>query len=72
MELTKEDFEKILEKKLDEQTIELKSYTKEQTEQLARMVKDGFDDILDHLDVRDRVQKLKKEMAAMKTALHLS
>ena len=81
MELTKEDFEKILdqklvklvteeilEQKLDKQTAVLSG----QIEELARMTNHGFDDVLERLDVKERMQKLEKQMVEMRTALHLS
>ena len=77
MELTKEDFEKILDQKLLKLATkdDLKVQTKvlsEQIEELARMTKNGFDDVLDRLDVKERVEKLEKDMVQMKLALHLS
>jgi predicted amino acid dehydrogenase len=41
-------------------------------EELAIMAKNGFEDVLDRLDVTERMQKLETEMAKIKTALHLS
>jgi len=72
MELTKKDLELILDRKLSEQTKDLKTFSRGQTEELARMVKTGFDDVIDRLDVRERVQKLEKQMTEMRTALRLS
>ena len=79
MEITKKYLEQILDEKLGKQTSlfdsKLDKQTKvlsEQMEQLARMTKNGFDDVIERLDVRQRVDKLEKEFRAMKTALHLS
>ena len=44
----------------------------EAQEELAQITSGGFDDVLDRLDVRERMQKLEKEMAKIKVALHLS
>ena len=46
--------------------------TKDQIEELTRMTKDGFDDVLDRLDVKERVQRLEKQLSELRTALHLS
>jgi len=77
MELTKEDLVQILDQKLLKLATkdDLKVQTKvlsEQIEELARMTKNGFDDVLDRLDVKERVEKLEKDMVQMKLALHLS
>jgi len=81
MELTKKEFEQILDQKLNKLVTEqiftqkLDKQTKvlsEQIEELARMTKNGFDDVLDRLDVKERVEKLEKDMMQMKLALHLS
>ena len=70
-ELTKEHFDK----KLDEQSEELKAYTREQTEELAQMVSSGFDDIQRQLDVRERVQDIEKALerkfSKLEEALHI-
>jgi len=40
--------------------------------ELAPMTKTGSEDVLDRLDVRERVQKLEKDITTIKSALHLS
>jgi hypothetical protein len=67
-ELTQQYFDK----RLNEQTAELKSYAREQTEELARIVAAGFDDLKRELDVRDRVHQLETDMRQIKEALHIS
>jgi len=62
MELTKEHFDQVV------KTLA----TKDQIEELARMTKNGFDDVLNRLDVRERMLKLETEMVKIKSALHLS
>lgn len=76
MSLTKEDFKQI-------ETIVRKQVTKivetteqrivkridESQEELARMVKNGFDDVMERLDVIERVEKLEKDMTKIKTTL---
>jgi hypothetical protein len=65
-QLTEERFEQILSERLAPLA------TRDQIEELARMTKHGFDDVLERLDVRERVQNLEGEMAKLKAALHLS
>ena len=68
MEITKEDLEKTVlasEKRIIARIDEAQ-------QELAKMTKDGFDDVLDRLDVRDRMFKMEHEMEKIKTALHLS
>jgi len=85
MELTKKELEQVLDQKItnlptkdDLQKAIVASEKKiitridEAQEELARMTKSGFDDVLERLDVKERVQKLEKEMISIKTALHLS
>lgn len=75
MELTKEHFDEVvtgLATKNDLHQVVLPLATKEQIEELARMTKHGFDDVLDRLDVRERIQKIEMEMSKMKEVLHLS
>ena len=85
MELTKKELEQVLDQKITNLPTkddlkkaivasEKKIITRidEAQEELARMTKSGFDDVLERLDVKERVQKLEKEMISIKTALHLS
>ncbi|MEK7161222.1 MAG: hypothetical protein AAB729_00845 [Patescibacteria group bacterium] len=75
MDLTKEHFDKVvglLATKNDLQKAVLPLATKDQIEELTRMTKDGFDDVLDRLDVKERVQRLEKQLSELRTALHLS
>ena len=68
MDLTKE----ILEQTIKASEKRIISRIDEAQEELARMTKIGFDDVLDRLDVKERVQKLEKQLAELRTALHLS
>jgi hypothetical protein len=86
-ELTKEHFEKYLDLKLgglankkdlivlEHKVIRMEGRLikkiNEGTEELARMVARGFDDIQKRLDVRDRVDKLEIDMSKIKGALNL-
>ncbi|MBX4187862.1 MAG: hypothetical protein KW793_01865 [Candidatus Doudnabacteria bacterium] len=89
MELTKEYFEKHLNDqlgvKLDAQTRELKAYTNEQTEELARIVNKGFEHtdqkftpieqslitITDRLDVRDKIETFEKKFKKLENTLNI-
>jgi hypothetical protein len=81
MELTKEDLNAHtaainkrfdgLELRFEKQTKELKAYADEQTEKLAEMVADGFEEIKGLLDVRERVKTLETNMQKIKEALHI-
>jgi hypothetical protein len=73
-QLTKEYFDQ----KLTQQTEQLQSYAAEQNQQLALMVKKGFDsvdaqlaEIRDQLDVRKDVEDLKLQMQEIRHALKL-
>ena len=70
-DLSKEYFDK----KLDEQSKELKAYTRQQTEDLAQMVSAGFEDIQRQLDVREKIQDIEKTIARkfskLEEALHI-
>ena len=75
---TKEDLaglakstKKDLEEGLKAQTKELKAFAVAQTEELARIVNNGFDDVLDRLDVRERMAKMEKKMMKIEQALHM-
>jgi hypothetical protein len=71
-ELTREYFEQHLKEQLGAQTSELKAYAREQTEELARMVSSGFDDIRDRLDVRERVVRVENGLQRIAKELHIS
>ena len=90
-QLTKEYFDRQLEKlvtkkdldeKLAQQTKQLKAYTDQQTEELARMVSRAFDEhnrylkeefaaIRKELDVRKEVDGLKLQVQEIRHALNL-
>lgn len=57
---------------LEAQTKQLKAYTDEQTEKLAAMVADGFEEVKELLDVRERVKHLEADMHKIKEALRIS
>jgi len=65
--VTKDD----LKESLKAQTKELKVFAVEQTEELAHMVNGGFDDVLDRLDVRERMAKMEKKMSKLEHMLHM-
>jgi hypothetical protein len=73
-ELSKEYFDQRfteIDNRFDQQTKELKSYTDQQTEKLATMVADGFEEVKELLDVRERVKNLELDMRKIKEALHI-
>jgi DNA primase large subunit len=85
MELTQQYFDEQIKKlaskeDLGEQTKELKAFAREQTEELARIISKSIVEPMEKefaalekkLDVKPRVEKLEKDMVAIKTALHLS
>lgn len=87
MELTKEHFDQTLttlykkfDTKIDEQTKELRSYAKEQTEELARIIATTIAEPMEHhfekldkeLDVYSEVKQLKADMERIKEALQIS
>lgn len=67
-QLTKEFFEQ----KLGEQTRDLKAHTREQTEELARMVADGFEDIRHRLDVRERLAVVEQKLHRVEETLNIT
>jgi len=56
---------------LESQTKMLKAYADEQTEKLAAMVADSFEEVKELLDVRERVKHLESDMHKIKEALHI-
>jgi hypothetical protein len=65
-QLTEERFEEILTEKLAPLA------TKVQIDELARMTKHGFDDVLERLDVRERVTRVENSLQRIATELHIS
>jgi len=55
--------------KLEAQTKELKALTRGQTEERARMVADGFEDLQKWLDLVDRLHRLEADMRQIKETL---
>lgn len=45
--------------------------TKKDIEELARITSKGFEDVIKRLDVRERVEKLERQMETVKGALNL-
>jgi PleD family two-component response regulator len=82
-ELTKEHFDQTLttlykkfDTKIDEQTKELRAFAIEQTDAVARIITNAaLEDrkfLEEKLDVRERLEKLEKNMEEIRGALHLS
>jgi len=65
--LTKEYFDK----KIGGVTKDLKSYVNDKHEELARLVSAGFEDVIKRLDVRERVEKLEKNVGKIMEAINL-
>jgi hypothetical protein len=65
-QLTEERFEEILTEKLAPLA------TKEQIEDLARMTSRGFEDVLERLDVRERVARVENSLQRIAKELHIS
>ncbi len=57
--------------RFEKQSQILIAHTEEQVESLARMVQEGFEDLRERIDVRERVQQLEGEMRKIKEALHV-
>jgi hypothetical protein len=75
-ELTKEYFDQIIQNlstkgDMVAQTKELKAYAREQTEELARMVADGFVDIQHRLDVQRLIEAHERKFQKLEEALHI-
>ena len=75
-QLTREYFDQKLQEKLEDQTRDLKSHIDVKGEELARMVKKGFDstdeqlaDIKESLDLRKELGQLQKDLQDMKEKL---
>lgn len=74
-ELSKEYFDQKfteIDRRFAQQTKELKEYADQQTEKLAAMVADGFEEVKELLDVRERVKQLESDMHKIKEALNIS
>lgn len=64
---TKDD----LNDRFEHQTRLLMAYSDQQIEKLAAMVAEGFEELRTLLDVRERVEKLEKEIRKIKEAAHV-
>jgi len=78
-ELTKEYFEQHLKRELGAQTTELKTYAREQTEELARITSAGFarteerfDDLEKRLDVTAQLKMFERKFKKLEEALHIT
>ena len=78
MDLTKEYFDRQLKTQLETQTKELKTFSREQTEELARITNAGFEDvgkkldeIVERLDVREQVKALEEKFDKLEKALNI-
>ena len=79
MELTQEHFDKQLENlqtnitgKIDRQTVELKQYVHESFETQQVYIEERFKEVLDTIDVRERVEKHEVELQRIKQQLKLT
>ncbi|MDQ3819915.1 MAG: hypothetical protein M3362_19880 [Acidobacteriota bacterium] len=71
---TKDDLTKLagqIDDRFEKQTNILMAYSDEQVSKLAAMVAEGFDEIRELLDVRERIDQLEKDMRKIKEALHV-
>ena len=83
MELTKEYFDSQLDRlnnrmdgfaskdDLKKQTEQLNGYNDKQTEKLARMFANGFEDVRTRLDVTDRLNKVDQKFAKLEELLRI-
>ena len=69
--LTKEYFEEYLDKRLKDQTKDLKVSIKESQEELARMTSKGFEDVIKRLDVREQVERHDRILKKVTEALNI-
>jgi hypothetical protein len=64
-----------IEQRFEKQTTELKAYADEQTEKLAGIISNSFDEerqyLRETLDVTNRVKTLETDMQKIKEALHI-
>lgn len=73
---TKDDLKKFatnddLDERFEKQTRILMAYTDGQVGKLAAMVADGFEEVKELLDVRERMTQLEKDMRKIKEALQV-
>ncbi len=61
----------LLDDRFEHQTRLLMAYNDQQTEKLAAMVADGFEEVRELLDVREQVKQLQVEVKKLKEALHV-
>lgn len=76
MELTKQHFDKQIGKLATKDDLlalrtEIGGDIDNAVEELARITKAGFDDVLERLDVTERVYTLEKDMKKIKDAIHI-
>ena len=65
--LTTEYFDRVIK----QQTKDLKEYSDKNQADMSRMVSAGFESVIKQLDVREKVEKLRREMAQVRSALNL-
>jgi hypothetical protein len=71
-EVTLKAIEQILDVKLAATELRIIKRIDDAQEELARITNTGFEDVLERLDVRERIFKLESDVHAIKEALHLS
>lgn len=77
-QLTKEYFDKTIRTQskelkglMDNQSDKFRALVKSEIEELARITNKGFEDVIKRLDVRERVEKLERDMGKVREALNL-
>jgi hypothetical protein len=68
MELTKEHFDQVVSGLATKKQV---ADVSEQIEDLARITSRGFEDVMERLDVRTRVEKVEAKLQKIGDALHL-
>jgi hypothetical protein len=68
--VTKDHFDKTIEK-LDNRIDNLEVKIREDFNELGRMISAGFEDIVNRLDVRPRVEKLENKVERIERALNI-
>lgn len=71
MELTKEYFDSQLKEQLKAQTQELKSYSREQTDELARIVSEGFERVEKLLNYKRQIKSFEMKFQKLEEVLHI-
>lgn len=75
MEITKEEFHKAIQgltTQLEETETRIIAHIDDSQAELARMTKQGFDDVMERFDVRQKVEELQRQLREVQQELNIA